>query len=393
MTRERTMEMASRVGVTKRKVALVTEVGVRFGYTHFMDLGEFLVQQGFDVSLVMPYTEDLEEWNKGRGFTFDFMPKASRTALPGLSNFRYNCEAYRRSRDADCVIVMSQPTLLLGIMLSLFGKRVVYYPAELSLFATRGGGSFSILEKTLPYLPIKVFTTGLHRSRVLAQAVKAKSVPGEIPIAAMRTTSTVVSFADTPIADRIRALAGNPDGIVVLCNGGLHEANCLDLILEAAIPASSGVLIGMIGPLAPQWPARIAAANAKTGNYFYLGALPGNRYDIISAIKGVDLGFVLKPLQAYQTYNDRLYTPTKLYDFVANGTPVVCSAQATLNFVRHEGIGFQLSELSAASIRAFLMSLPERRGELREMSARVRARFETTHNFEAGARDLLAVLK
>jgi hypothetical protein len=341
---------------------------------------------------VMPFTEDIAEWNRGRGFKFDFMPLAQASLLPGSTNLRYNFEAFRRCRDADCVIAMSQPTLLLAVLLRMLGKTAIYYPAELVVFGTRAGGVFSILERLLPFTSIQIITTGMHRSRLLAKALKAKSVPGELPIAAMRNTLATVSFADTPLADKVRALAGDPHGIVVLCNGGLHEVNCLDLILDADIAASSGVLIGMIGPVAPKWRARIDAAHKRTGNYFYLGALPGNRYDVIKAIKGVDLGFVLKPLEPSQTYNDRLYTPTKLYDFLAAGVPAVCSAQATLNFVRHEGLGFQLGELSAASIRAFLHALPEKRIELQEMAVRVRKGFETSHNFEAGAGDLLAVL-
>jgi glycosyltransferase involved in cell wall biosynthesis len=376
----------------KKKIALLSEAWNGFGYPYVTDTAELLSQSGFDVSVVIPYRDDVEMWNSGRGFAFEFV-----NMRIGLSkterNSAFLARAFATVLRADAVIAFTHPTLLLGIIANMLGKKVLYYPMELIISGTEHGGAFSYLQNFLKYTSIKVATTGRHRSRLLAIASGLKNTPDELPLTPLRATSAVRNFHGPTIAHQIRETASAPDAIVVLCNGSLHAVNCLDLILDASIPANSGVLIGMIGRMNAEWSEKVAAAHAKTGNYFYFGEVPGTRYDAIAAVKQADLGLVLKHWDSKQTYNDRLYTPCKLAEFVAAGVPVLCSGQPSLNFARREGIGYCLPDLSEGTLRNFLLSLPSRRAELLRMSQTAQELFATRYNCETTARGLVDYLR
>ena len=167
----------------------------------------------------------------------------------------------------------------------------------------------------------------------------------------------------------------NDSAITVVCDGGLSSVNYLDTLLNAKIPASSGIIIGMFGPLDPAMRPLLELTQLETGNYFYLGELEGNRYNVIEAIKGADLGIVLKRGDECSIRNDQFYTPNKLYDFFAAGVPVLCSSQPSLKFVAENSLGYILSEVTAASLAQFLRKLPEKKEELANMASLITKRY------------------
>jgi type IV secretory pathway TrbD component len=371
------------------KIVIISDVGVRFGYPHNSDLAELLARRGCEVEILMPETDGIAEWNQGRGFRFVFVTKPS-ISLPGWSNIRFLTYALWHCRRAKSILISLPPSLLVGLVYNvLFGRRVAYWSLELMLFGTKGGGTYTALQRLLPWSTIKVWTSCRHRSRVLGQATGLTWMPGAVSLAALRNTTTRVTYQDRPLAERVRLAAGAPQAIVVMLNGALNEVNCLDMILEAEVPAASGVMIGMVGVLIPAWRARVEEARRRTGNYIHVGELAGNRYDLIRALRGTDVGLVIKRYDARQTMNDRLYTPTKLFDFIAAGVPTICSGQPSLRFVEAEGLGFRLGELTTPALREALLSLPDRGAELRAMAARVAESFQTRHNLEASSRELI----
>jgi hypothetical protein len=371
------------------KIVIISDVGVKFGYTQNTDLAEILARRGCEAEVLMPATKDLAEWNHGRGFRFTFVSEPA-LRLPGWSNVHFLAHALWLCRDADVIVITLPPSLLVGLVYNvLWRRRVAYYAVELILFGAKHGGAYTLLQRLLRWSSIKVFTTGRHRSWALGRVLGLEPRPGAVSIAALRDTTAIVTYHDRPLAERVRQMAGAPDAIVVMLNGALNEVNCLDLILEAEIPASSGVLIGMLGTLKQPWRDRVAAARKRTGNYIHVGEIHGNRYDLIAALRGSDIGLVIKRHGPEQTINDRLYTPTKLYDFIAAGVPTICSNQLSIRFVEKEGMGLRLRDLTALSLRQMLLSLPSRRDELKAMAERVEEGFRTRHNFEVGAKALI----
>ncbi|MBX9761219.1 MAG: hypothetical protein K2Y29_20750 [Beijerinckiaceae bacterium] len=374
------------------RVAIISNVGVRFGYPHYADLAELLARRGCQVEIIIPETPGLAEWNAGRGFTFSFV-RPPRFNLPGWRNLHFLFVAGWRCRKANALLISLQPSLLIGLFYNLvLRRRVAYYLVELIVFGRPHGGVYSAFQNLLRLTSIRVLTTGRHRSRVFSRAVGLPYVPEELPLAALRHTTSCVSPGAPSLAVQARQMAGAPDGIVVALNGALSSVNCLDLLLEAEIPASSGVIIAMVGTLASPWRERVAHARARTGNYIHVGELDGNRYDLIEFLRGCDIGLVIKRYDRSQTANDRLYTPNKLFDFIAAGVPTLCSGQASMSFVRSDKLGHQLEDLDVKSLREFLLSLPQRRGELEEMAQRVSQQFQARHNLEEAAAQLVEFL-
>ena len=260
-----------RKSAQKKKISVVAEAWHGFGYPHILDLGEVLYKAGYEVEIVIPYDGDTERWNYGRGFRFN-STRMSAYSSGWVFNLMFLIYSLPKVAFSNIIIVNTQPTLVLGLILCLFRKHVIYFPAELILFRTKGGGAYSLLQHFIRYTSIRVITTGKHRSRLLAHAIGLNYIPGELLICALRETSTTIS-RQLSIAEKLRGLADFRDGIVVVCDAGLNYVNCFDLILEAEIPITSGVIIGMVGQLIPDWQKKVDAAHARTGNYFYFGEI------------------------------------------------------------------------------------------------------------------------
>ena len=374
------------------KVLMIAETCYRYIYPQIPDLAELLARRGYVVMTLIPEDEEVRDWNSGRGFEIAFTRRI-KIRLPGLANPWYAFQVLPRLLEADIVIGFTTPTVLILLIANrLLKKKTIYYALELMVPFTRGSGAYASLQHLLRFTTISVLTTGSHRSRILQRAVGLAHLPAEIRCCALRTTKAISNHPESTIAERVRKMAGQPDGLVVLCNGGLTELNGFGLLLAAAIPAKSGVLIALSGPLSMVWHEKLAGVSAATGNYFYVGEVHGTHYELIEHLRGADLGIVLKKMDHTQALNDRLYTPNKLFDFIAAGVPVLCSKQSTLTFVKKRGLGFVLEDFSVEGLRAFLLGLPDRRTEIANLAKSVRDAFDEDLNMEQAARPLLDIL-
>lgn len=379
--------------MARKKVLLIAASGYRFVYPQIPDAAELLSRAGHSVVSIIPKDTEVMAWNAGRGFEIKATNNI-RSKIRGVGAIWYMLQSIPEVLKADVVIgscTTELPLLLLANILP--NKKAIYHMSELAIPSIRGNGGYAWLQYILPYTGIEIFTTGTQRSRILKALVGLATVPKEINLGALRVTKAISRPPESTFAERIRQKAGRPNAIVALCSGGLDPLCGFDLLLEAAIPAESGVLIGMVGRLSTDMAKMVAEAHATTGNYFYLGELGGSRYDLIANLRGADLGFAMKKMDHSQIMGDRLYTPTKLFDFIAAGVPVLCSRQSTLGFVKRRGVGLVLSEWSASAIRDVLLSLPARRGELAEMAKAAREGFDNDLNFEAAAQPLVEAVE
>lgn len=371
---------------------MFTESGCRYIYPQITDLAELISRNGHKVVILAPYDPDVVKWNAGRGFDFAYFrptfPRLSRT-----QNLQYILRSLAEIYKSDVVISFSTPTLVTGLIAAtLFQKQSIYYSLELSVPGEANFELYSLFQKLLRYTDLKIFSTGPHRSEVMHSAYSLSNTPGSISCAALSKTSTTISSEKGWIPFRLRELAKTQNGITVVCDGGLSPINCFDMLLEAKIPVSSGVIIGMIGPLDSSIKPLLDLTRKETDNYFYLGELAGTRYDIINALRGTTLGIAFKRADNFSIQNDQLYTPNKLYDYFAAGVPALCSSQASLRFVAEDCLGYILSDLSATSLANFLTSLPNRTMELEKMAALITRRFQTDLNFETAAAPLLDLI-
>ena len=377
---------------TRKTVTLLIESGFRYKYPSVADLAELISRHGHKVFVFAPNDPDVVKWNAGRGFEFvDFSPKFHR--FPGIQNVEYIFRSVLAVIQSDILVSFSTPTLVSSLIGTLvFRKKSIHYALELFIPGEDCSGFYSYSQYLLRYTNMKVFSTGRHRSEIMSSALSLSEVPGSISCAALAMTSAKINSEKGWVPSQLRRLSKNDSAITVVCDGGLSSVNYLDTLLNAKIPASSGIIIGMFGPLDPAMRPLLELTQLETGNYFYLGELEGNRYNVIEAIKGADLGIVLKRGDECSIRNDQFYTPNKLYDFFAAGVPVLCSSQPSLKFVAENSLGYILSEVTAASLAQFLRKLPEKKEELANMASLITKRYLADLNFETAAAPLLSVI-
>jgi hypothetical protein len=294
----------------------------------------------------------------------------------------------------DVVIACTTPTLPIALAARIMRKKAIFYALELAIPGNVGSGRYSYAQYLLRRVDIAVYTTGEERSRVFHRAFRTTRRPGVLPCYALRSAPSVRPDSRSPtIRDLVRAEAKQDIKLLVAVNGGLTSTNCLDIILEAEIAAETGVIIALIGIVDEQWKTRIRAMNQITANYFYLGEVSGSRYDLIRFLRTADLGLVLKRYDRTSSWNDRLYTPNKMHDFLAAGVPVICSDQLTLRGVKRRGIGIVLERLEPVHLRNCLLEIcSQRHTTLESMRSRVRASFSSDLNFEEACLPLLSQL-
>lgn len=377
---------------TRKTIALLIETGCRYKYPQVTDLAELISRNGHKVVVLAPYDPDVTRWNAGRGFEFaDFHSKLP--WFPRIRNVEYILRSVLAIIRSDLLISFSTPTLVSSLIGTIvFRKKSIYYALELLIPGEDCSGFYSYFQYFIRFTKMKVFSTGRHRSEIMSSAFGLSDAPGCISCAALAKTSAMINSAKGWIPSQLRRLSKNNNAIIVICDGGLSPVNYFDTLLNAKIPASSGVIIGVFGPLDPAMKPLLELTQMETSNYFYLGELEGNRYDIIEAMRGADLGIVLKRGGESSIRNDQFYTPNKLYDFFAAGIPVLCSSQPSLKFVAENSFGYTLSEVTTANLAQFLTTLPDKKEELVNMASLIKKRHLIDLNFETAAVPLLNVI-
>jgi hypothetical protein len=152
-----------------------------------------------------------------------------------------------------------------------------------------------------------------------------------------------------------------------------------------------GVTIVMFGPVEDDILARIERAADDHGNVVYLGQIAGGRNELISFLRTADAGLVLKKRGRGINFNDRFYTPNKIYDFVAASVPSLCSPNMSLSYVERSGLGVMLSSFTSKALCDAITELigqgEKARCETHEHISRL---FSTRYNFEFDAQVFLA---
>jgi hypothetical protein len=370
--------------MTPARVAILCEAGIRFVYPQVPDLAELLARDGHEVAVLGPADAEVAAWNAGRGF--EYRAVAQRGSRGWTYNLAFVLSAIWHCRRADKVIACTAVSLVTALLAHvLFAKPYAYYALECQLPGERGAGFYCWFQHLLRIGRPVVAATGEHRARALRRFLHLDRRPAVVENAALLPDVNAHPVKDDVRADVRKRLARDP-GFLVVLNGGLGRINGIDVVLETAACLPPGVTIAMLGPVEPAAGPAIVAALHRCPNLVYIGRIDGRRAQLIDYLSTADLGLVLKRHGRGQCLNDRLYTPNKLYDFVAARVPVICSCQRSMEHVARDGLGLVLPRLTPQALLECLNAVrqlpPERRAGWR---SHIEDRYKSRYHFEHDA--------
>jgi glycosyltransferase involved in cell wall biosynthesis len=191
---------------------------------------------------------------------------------------------------------------------------------------------------------------------------------------------------DPPIRILHEQLGLDPADRVILYLGQVAPGRGIEHLIEAIGLVERAVLV--VAGFGPSYEAcrRLAAVSPQADRIHFLPGVPPG--EIPSLTAAADVAAV--PIQP-TTLNHRLTTPTKLFDALGAGTPVVATdLPGMAPVVRETGCGELFAPGSAAdlarAIRAVVDASPERRAELRAACLRAA---RDRYNWEAQAQILI----
>ena len=265
--------------------------------------------------------------------------------------------AIKRLKNAEVALAISPKTLLaLSIASIIYKKKIIYYAFELSVPSENNSRS-AYAQYILRYLPIKIFTTGVHRARFFKRIYKPKETVRTVSCGALGISKSSPNNKRHRIEELVVDEIGNRPKLIVVANGGLNEINLFGNLLDANFSLEDDVAVAMFGPISDYWKSRINRLRERNRPYYYFGEIEGNRYDLIRFMSGCDLGWALKSNSKKDKFNDRTYTPNKLFDYAASGMLSVVSKQKSLHEYVRAGIAVEVRDESIQEVRRLIDAL------------------------------------
>lgn len=284
---------------------------------------------------------------------------------------------------------------------------------RLSLFGTAGAdlaaatGARHVLEVNALLTAEESAWRGLHlvslaqeiEQRVIGSADLRVSVSDEVrqaitPAAAGRTSITIPNGVDTEVfaarhdRTRSRAAFGLPrDGVLLGFTGSLRPWHGLDVAVAALaeLPERIGLVVAGDGPVRAQLEAQAIELGVEA-RIHWLGALPHSR--VPEMLAACDLA-----LAPYPQLPNFGFSPLKLYEYLAAGTPVVASDIGQIRGALDDGRSGRLvapgnPAALAAAITAEVAALPA----ARRRAERAREYALTRHGWADRAARILAAV-
>lgn len=322
------------------------KVGI-FGVAEFevtpspLDMAYLLAREGYQVEFVASVRPQLAKYYGNLGLCIRRlnMIRKNTTRLRSLEFWfkmiPYICKGY------DVVIAVEEIGFLIAHLMKKIGraKFFVYYSLELVL-PKEIRRSFSVRYQSYFIKDTDiVISTGMDRANIMAKEFKLKRTPLVIHNCPLYTQFNKNDYLKNILKEK--GFNGNADFIVIY-QGALNFDRCiLEMISSVKIWDKKAALV-IIGYGDKEYIIKIEDTITKLNlknRVFYLGWIPEAREGLLKLTCGADLGLAFhrwrKLNLAYATY----WTPTKLYDYLACGLPVVASDNPSLNFIEEEGFG------------------------------------------------------
>jgi hypothetical protein len=332
-----------------KTVSIVCELGMRYKYPQPLDIAEILAAKSASNVILHGRDEsDVINWNSARGFEIDLSIPASSGTIKTLTAF-----INRLLLTSPSVVICFSPLSLLAasvfkVFQAINGKTIclAYYSLELekpSIFL-QAGGRLAWLLFLLSLNKTKVFVTGSARAKVLRKWFFLPQEPVSILNCALLRQGSLDSNIDP--AHQAIDLAGDqpslPDPIVsIVCAGGLSRLNCIYEILDSLSYLPDHFILHLVGPITS---ALIDELNHdyhipfSAGRIVYHGEVHGSRDCLVDFLARFSIGIALKnPMYSKNNMNDILYTPNKVFDYVAAGLPSLVTANPDTSFLAEVG--------------------------------------------------------
>ena len=370
-----------------KTIVVFVQANLKFQYPHPLDMAEVLASKGYDVTIVAFFDEETISWNQDRGFSM-----ISLSNMP-LGSFFRNVAlwvAALRLPSTDIVIGVNTTGYLAAHLMCKLGKAriLINYALELSLPEDHPR-SFSVWYQS-HYLKDAniVLSTGLERAQIMQKRFNLNTLPLVIRNACLLSSRFEVS----PLRHKLIDMGFNPPLRLVIHQGVLSEKTCTPQLIESVSSWPDDVALVLIGFGNPDYLARmqqqISLLDVRN-KVFFIGDLPGPRKNLLAYTAGADVGLAFRFFHANEILNRIYYTPTKLYDYLAAGLPVVCSANNSLRFVEEERWGICVNPEEPSEIAEAVRAIVHDEMRLRTMSERAQHLFESDYHFEKQMEPLL----
>jgi len=388
------------------RVSVVCEFKMRYMYPHPLDLSEILSRSP-NCSVVLHGTLDdrVLTWNQDRGFDFALDLKSGNRVIYKL--FALYSTISRAK--PDHIVCFSPLSLLASFAvqaLNVFRRKVYLYYYCLELIRPsflrhhRDNSRMShVILFCLRFFRIPVFITGPCRAELFTQWYRLKKPPVTILNAAL-LRHQVLHDSGVEHASQIMIKKTNEHSINVeadyhlVCAGGLSKLNCLDEIIASLRHLPPFFRLNLIGPVNPVY-LRILIKSFSDLSFdnrlIYHGVVEGSREILIQHLSAYSVGLALKHNKTdVDNENDKLYTPNKVFDYIAAGLPSVVSMNPeTKIFEQRECSVLVESPPSPQRIAEALYHIYLNR---ETYALNVRKEFTSRFNYEHQARPLTSLI-
>jgi len=385
-------------------VSIVCELGVKFVYPQPLDCSEVLAKNCHDkVVFHGKYQNGVLDWNSDRGFSLDLSINASSGLIRKVRSI-FACIF----RHQPSVIVCFSPSSLSAALLFKAWRylrreavSICYYSLELEKpsFKFRSGGRLSWLLFLLPLGRIVAFTTGSCRAKILKQWFILPAEPTAIMNCALLRQASKVSQSrqidtdNNAIQDRSTPTS---DVVSLVCAGGLSKLNCIYEILDSLYLLPEYFVLNLVGPIGPLLLEVIGTSYLdlqRSRRIIYHGEVQGSREDLIVFLSRFTIGIALKnPAYSGSNINDVLYTPNKVFDYVAAGLPSLVTNNPETSILASLGCSLLLNQQShdSQSIANSFLCLHNELTSYQEATSRA---FANELNYDLQAKPIVAFVK
>jgi glycosyltransferase involved in cell wall biosynthesis len=287
-----------------------------------------------------------------------------------------------RSR-ADAYEANDLPALPPAVVAArLRGKPVVFRSHELWSEASpnvRFAAFWRFLERSLVPRCDYVVTPDLNRSRIYEVELKARRPPV--------TIRNCPPYRPPAVSTRLRdelCRRGIRCTTIVLYQGLIDSARCIEEIAEAARSFDDGIVLVIMGTGYGKWtnPAALLPSDARI---VVLPPVPYN--ELVPFTASADIGILLYRNDCRNNY---YCAPNKLFEYLMMGLPIIAANYpGMLPIVEGEGVGLCVDPESPGEIAAAVNRLaadPDRRKQMRENGLEVS---KSRYNWEIESAPLL----
>lgn len=222
----------------------------------------------------------------------------------------------------DLVVAVDLDTLLPGWILARIKRTpLVYY--QLELYTDR------------PYVPVKPFWRFLERRLICRTDLVVSCEPNrarllqeryELKVPPLVVRNVPPYRGEIPRTDRIRAYLEKQEitaSKIAFYQGWIAPARCSEVLVEAARLVNPGIVLFLIGPVEEAYKAMLTARIEQHRLHDKVVIHPMvPPEDLAEFTAGADLGLVLLVNDCLNNY---YCAPSKLYEYLAHGLPVVAA--------------------------------------------------------------------